>query len=350
MTTLDGDDRGLGRRRLARRRRSSRAGRAGDVQVGMGLALLAAAVLLRDDQPRPLPGRRRARSASRSPLLVGRARRQLRARRPDDLGIGLYAPCMILVALLGMNPTGRVPDHDGLLRVPDAGRQRCASSAKGSYNLAAAARADDRRHPGRPARRVRRQVAAADGRALARLRRRRLHGHGDAALRPGRLFRAAVRKSRRGILCRGRKGVSRPTARKPSWRDESSRFREEEHAARRAVSTAACSRSDRRTKRDPRRHAAPDRLRRPPRAHEFFKASTCRSNSQDIGAAMIDSEIGHNPGLQPYRDVMLTWLQKYMTWDAMKPELTKLLHRDLHRGRAEGSWPRSTRRRPGRSR
>ena len=39
------------------------------------------------------------------------------------LGIGLYAPCMILVSLLGMNPTDRVPDHDGLVRVPDAGRQ-----------------------------------------------------------------------------------------------------------------------------------------------------------------------------------------------------------------------------------
>ena len=51
------------------------------------------------------------------------------------LGIGLYAPCMILVALLGMNPQGRVPDHDGLLRVPDAGRRACASSAQGSYSL-----------------------------------------------------------------------------------------------------------------------------------------------------------------------------------------------------------------------
>ena len=39
------------------------------------------------------------------------------------LGIGLYAPCMILVSLLGMNPTNRVPDHDGLVRVPHAGRQ-----------------------------------------------------------------------------------------------------------------------------------------------------------------------------------------------------------------------------------
>ena len=39
------------------------------------------------------------------------------------LGIGLYAPCMIMVALLGMDPTRGVPDHDGLVRVPDADLQ-----------------------------------------------------------------------------------------------------------------------------------------------------------------------------------------------------------------------------------
>ena len=36
------------------------------------------------------------------------------------LGIGLYAPCMVMVGLLGMSETA-VPDHDGFLRVPDAG-------------------------------------------------------------------------------------------------------------------------------------------------------------------------------------------------------------------------------------
>ena len=40
------------------------------------------------------------------------------------LGIGMYAPCMILVGLLGMNAASGVPDHDGFVRVPDAGRQR----------------------------------------------------------------------------------------------------------------------------------------------------------------------------------------------------------------------------------
>ena len=39
---------------------------------------------------------------------------------------------------------------------------------------------------------------------------------------------------------------------------------------------------------------------------------------------MIDSEIRGNPGMEPYRDVMLKWIQKYMTWDAMRPELIRL--------------------------
>ena len=40
------------------------------------------------------------------------------------LGIGMYAPCMILVGLLGMSAGSRVPHHDGVLRVPDAHCER----------------------------------------------------------------------------------------------------------------------------------------------------------------------------------------------------------------------------------
>jgi hypothetical protein len=49
------------------------------------------------------------------------------------LGIGFYGPCMILVSLLGMDPQGRVPHHDGIVRVPDAGCQR-AIHPGGSYS------------------------------------------------------------------------------------------------------------------------------------------------------------------------------------------------------------------------
>ena len=59
-------------------------------------------------------------------------------------------------------------------------------------------------------------------------------------------------------------------------------------------------------------------------AMELFKAMKLPTNIQDTAAAMIDSEVGRNPGLNPFRETMLTWLKKYMTWDAMVPELTKL--------------------------
>ncbi len=59
-------------------------------------------------------------------------------------------------------------------------------------------------------------------------------------------------------------------------------------------------------------------------AQDLFKAMKLQAGLNDTTAAMIDSEISRNPGLTPYRDVMLDWLRKYMTWDAMLPELTKM--------------------------
>lgn len=59
-------------------------------------------------------------------------------------------------------------------------------------------------------------------------------------------------------------------------------------------------------------------------AQELFKALKLQTNLGETAAAMIDSEIGRNPGLTPYREVMLAWLKKYMTWEAMQPELTKM--------------------------
>ena len=59
-------------------------------------------------------------------------------------------------------------------------------------------------------------------------------------------------------------------------------------------------------------------------ALDLFKSLKLESQIGNMAGAMINSEIGNNPGMQPYRDVMLKWLQKYMTWDAMKPELIQL--------------------------
>jgi hypothetical protein len=59
-------------------------------------------------------------------------------------------------------------------------------------------------------------------------------------------------------------------------------------------------------------------------ALELFKAIRLQDSIDSTTAAMVDSEVSHNPGLAPYRDIMLTWLRKYMTWDAMLPELTRV--------------------------
>jgi hypothetical protein len=59
-------------------------------------------------------------------------------------------------------------------------------------------------------------------------------------------------------------------------------------------------------------------------ARELFKSLKLQESMDGTAAAMVDSEIAHNPPLAPYRDVMLSWLRKYMTWDAMLPELTQL--------------------------
>ena len=40
--------------------------------------------------------------------------------------------------------------------------------------------------------------------------------------------------------------------------------------------------------------------------------------------AMIESQAKVNPELAPYRDVMLEWARKYLTWEAMAPALVKI--------------------------
>lgn len=59
-------------------------------------------------------------------------------------------------------------------------------------------------------------------------------------------------------------------------------------------------------------------------ARELFQSIKLEESVANMSAAMVDSEVSHNPGLAPYRDIMVTWLKKYMTWDALLPELTAL--------------------------
>ncbi len=78
------------------------------IQIGMGLALLGAAVLMLMTQLNLFPGGGVTLGLSGGRLGVGLAGNFVLGVFMM-LGIGLYAPCMILVSLLGMNPTAAFP-------------------------------------------------------------------------------------------------------------------------------------------------------------------------------------------------------------------------------------------------
>ena len=78
------------------------------VQIGMGIALLAAATLMLMTQLSLFPGGGEALGV-RGTLLVIAVAGNFILGALMTLGIGLYAPCMILVSLLGMNPTAAFP-------------------------------------------------------------------------------------------------------------------------------------------------------------------------------------------------------------------------------------------------
>ncbi len=78
------------------------------VQIGMGAALLGAAMLMFMTQMDMFPGGGDALGVRGSKLAIGVAVNFLLGALMS-LGIGLYAPCMILVSLLGMNPTAAFP-------------------------------------------------------------------------------------------------------------------------------------------------------------------------------------------------------------------------------------------------
>ena len=93
------------------------------IQIGMGIALLGAAAIMLMSQLNLVPGGGDALGLTGARLAIGLAGNFVLGVLMM-LGIGLYAPCMILVSLLGMNPDRGVPDHDGIVRVPDADQQR----------------------------------------------------------------------------------------------------------------------------------------------------------------------------------------------------------------------------------
>jgi uncharacterized membrane protein YfcA len=78
------------------------------IQIGMGVALFGAALLLLAQQLNVIPGGGSTLSLAGGRLAVGLAGNFVLGALMM-LGIGLYAPCMILVYLLGMNPAAAFP-------------------------------------------------------------------------------------------------------------------------------------------------------------------------------------------------------------------------------------------------
>src|SRR5262249_12807536 len=79
-----------------------------NVQIGMGVALLAAAGLMFMTQLKLFPGGGDALGVTGIKFVIAVSGNFLLVPLMT-LGIGLYAPCMILVSLLGMNPKAAFP-------------------------------------------------------------------------------------------------------------------------------------------------------------------------------------------------------------------------------------------------
>ena len=107
------------------------------IQRGMGTALIVAAVLMVMTALALFPGGGDALDLTGTRLWVGLAI-NFALGALMTLGIGLYAPCMILVSLLGMNPTAAFPIMMGscAFLMPTAGFRFVRQA---SYSLPAAA-------------------------------------------------------------------------------------------------------------------------------------------------------------------------------------------------------------------
>lgn len=78
------------------------------VQIGMGSVLFAAAAIMAMSQLHWMPGGGMALGVTGGKLLIAVAGNAVLGALMT-LGIGLFAPCMVLVALLGMNPRAAFP-------------------------------------------------------------------------------------------------------------------------------------------------------------------------------------------------------------------------------------------------
>jgi uncharacterized membrane protein YfcA len=106
------------------------------VQLGMGTALFVAAGFMLASQLQLMPGGGTALALSGAKLGIGMAI-NFALGALMTLGIGLYAPCMIMISLLGMDPTAAFPIMMGscAFLMPIGGLQFVR---KGGYDLRAA--------------------------------------------------------------------------------------------------------------------------------------------------------------------------------------------------------------------
>jgi uncharacterized membrane protein YfcA len=106
------------------------------VQIGMGTALLIAAGFMLASQLELMPGGGTALALTGAKLGIGLAINFVLGALMT-LGIGLYAPCMIMIAMLGMDPTAAFPIMMGscAFLMPVGGLQFVR---KGGYDLRAA--------------------------------------------------------------------------------------------------------------------------------------------------------------------------------------------------------------------
>jgi hypothetical protein len=59
-------------------------------------------------------------------------------------------------------------------------------------------------------------------------------------------------------------------------------------------------------------------------AHEFLKTIQLDKTFAETIETAVDLQIKQNPMIEPYRDVMLEFFEKYMSWDSLKDDMAQI--------------------------
>lgn len=57
---------------------------------------------------------------------------------------------------------------------------------------------------------------------------------------------------------------------------------------------------------------------------ELFQVMGLERSAVAGATTMIDAQVQANPAIEPYRDVMVEWATRYLTWEAMVPAMTAI--------------------------